>query len=74
MGHEDTPEIELLISPDGSVRFEVSGVSGDDCAALEAELLKILRGEITQQERTPEYYAEQSTGLVERLMQRIGKK
>ena len=74
MAHDDHPEIELLIAPDGSVRFEVSGVSGEDCDALEAELLKILRGEIVEQEHTPEYYTEQATGLVGRLLQRLGKK
>ncbi len=67
----DDPVIELEIRPDGSVRFEVSGVAGEGCEELEALLLSALRGEVTARERTREWYARPRAGLDARQRSRL---
>ncbi len=67
----DEPTIELVIAPDGTVRFEVKGVSGADCEALEQLVREAVGGEVRARERTAEYYAERRSAAVERLRTRL---
>ena len=60
----DEPEVTIEVRPDGTVRFEVSGVSGVDCEAVEQLVLAALRGDVVERERTSEYYARAASGEV----------
>jgi hypothetical protein len=50
-----TQEIEITIQPDGSVKLHVRGTTGPQCLALTADLEKLLGGQITSREKTPDY-------------------
>lgn len=62
-------EVQIEIRPDGTIRFEVAGVPGEGCEALEKLMLEALGTEVTHRERTPEFYqkASGSQTLTERL-------
>ena len=49
-------ELQIEIRPDGTVRFEVAGVPGSGCEALERLLLEALQGEVIDREHTAEFY------------------
>ena len=59
------PTIELEIAPDGSIRFQVSGVPGNGCEDLEKLVLEALGAEAKTREHTPEYHAH--AGVADRL-------
>ena len=61
------PEIELEIRPDGTVRFEVSGLPREECEALEKIVLEALGGEVVGRECTPESFARARRSLGEAL-------
>jgi hypothetical protein len=67
----DDAEIQIEIRPDGTVRFEVAGVPGAGCEALEKLMLEALGGEVTDRERTAAFYqtnaAEAQSSLSDRL-------
>ena len=63
----DEAVIELEIRPDGSVTFHVSGLPGAACEQVEAILLEVLRGEVTERGHTSEFYEEVRRGLGQRL-------
>ncbi len=65
--------IDLSIRPDGSVSFHVSGLPGPACEQLEAVLLEILRGDVTEREHTPEFYQQVRQGLGQRLKALLGR-
>ncbi len=65
----DDPIIDLEFAPDGRVKVHISGVSGEDCEALERLVLEALGGEGEARERSPEYYARQ--GVLQRLRSRL---
>ncbi len=74
-------EVQIELQPDGTVRFEVSGVPGEGCEALERMLVEALGGEVTSRERTAQFYqqaaayqqatahqqTDASTGMADRL-------
>jgi hypothetical protein len=47
-------ELELFISPDGEVRYEVRGVKGKRCLDITRDLESDLGGEILSREETAE--------------------
>ena len=49
-------EIQIEIRPDGTIRFEVGGVPGAGCEELERLMLEALGTEVTDRERTAEFY------------------
>lgn len=63
----DEAEVILEVRPDGTVRFEVKGVSGKACEDIERLVLEALGTNVTHRERTPEYYARAETGAKARL-------
>jgi hypothetical protein len=65
--------IDLEIRPDGSVRFEVSGLPGPACQQLEVILLEVLQGEVTERSRTAEFYEEARQGLGQRIKALLGR-
>ncbi len=65
----DEPVIDLEILPDGTVRFEIDGVAGEDCEALERLVLEALGGEVVSRERTRAFYAR--TGAKAGVAQRL---
>jgi hypothetical protein len=48
-------EIEFVIKPDGTVEERVTGVAGPDCEKV-GEAIEAALGEITERERSSEYY------------------
>ena len=54
-------EIQIEIRPDGTIRFEVGGVPGAGCEVLERLMLEALGTEVTDRERTAEFYQQTST-------------
>ena len=68
---QKTPTVELAIGPDGTVKFEVSGISGQGCEELEAALLRALGATAQSRERTPEFYEGQ--GILHRMKAALGK-
>lgn len=49
-------EIQIEIRPDGTIRFEVAGVPGEGCEALEQLMLEALGSPVIDRERTAEFY------------------
>lgn len=47
-------EMEVFITPDGEVKYEVRGVKGKQCLALTRELEHDLGGQIISREETSE--------------------
>lgn len=70
----DDAEVELTIAPDGSLRFQVSGVPGEGCEELERILLASLGGQLESKERTPEYHQRAKGGLFDGVKAWLGKK
>jgi hypothetical protein len=56
-------ELEIVISPDGKVSFTVKGVKGSSCVDETKFLEQALGGEVTEQQKTSEFY-EGSEGYV----------
>ena len=52
-------ELEIAIDPDGNVRIETHGLSGEDCV-VETESLEKQLGTTGERNRKPEYYANAS--------------
>ena len=69
----DRAIIDLEIRPDGSVTFHVSGLPGPACQQLEAILLEVLRGDVTDRSHTAEFYQEVQQGLGQRLKALLGR-
>jgi len=70
-------EIQIEIRPDGTVHFEVSGIPGDGCEAVERLLLEALRGEVVERERTSEFWQQQQSSgasVGDRLKAWLGRK
>ena len=65
----DDAEIQIEIRPDGTIRFEVAGVPGAGCEALEQLMLEALGTEVTDRERTAAFYQRPKTAatLTDRL-------
>lgn len=65
----DDAEIQIEIRPDGTIRFEVGGVPGAGCEALEALMLEALGTEVLDREHTAEFYQQPRSrvGLAARL-------
>ncbi|MCB9777527.1 MAG: DUF2997 domain-containing protein [Alphaproteobacteria bacterium] len=70
----DDAEVTLTIAPDGSLRFEISGVPGEGCEQLERVLLAALSGSVEDRERTPEYHQRRKTGVLGGVKAWLGKK
>ena len=51
-------EMHITIGKDGQVNIEVKGVGGPDCLEF-SKFLEDELGEVTERERTAEYYQEQ---------------
>ena len=51
----DKVELEVTISPDGTVRLVTHGLKGQQCIA-ETEALEKLLGKVVHREKTSEYY------------------
>ena len=49
-------QIEVTIGPDGKVRIQTSGFSGEDCFRVTEEMETMLGNQIILQERTAEAY------------------
>ena len=47
-------EVDVFVAPDGTVKLQVRGVQGGSCLSLTEGLEKLLGGEITSREMTPE--------------------
>ena len=47
-------EVDVFVAPDGTVKLQVRGVQGGGCLDLTEGLEKLLGGEITSREMTPE--------------------
>ncbi len=62
------PTIEVTIGPDGSVKIDAVGFSGQTCEQATAFLEQAL-GPVTGKRRKPEYYRR----AVVRKQQRIGR-
>lgn len=52
----DSPELEIVITPQGKIEIEVKGVQGPGCKDLTRALENAL-GEVDARELKPEYYA-----------------
>jgi hypothetical protein len=62
-------EIQIEIRPDGTIRFEVAGMVGEGCEALEQLMLEALGTPVTDRERTAAFY--QRTAASGRLADRL---
>jgi hypothetical protein len=56
-------EMVIQIAPDGSISLEVKGVKGGECLDF-SKLLEEALGEVTQREKTSEFYQEAPRGEV----------
>lgn len=54
------PQIQIEIRPDGTVRFEIDGVVGEDCEALEKLMLEAVGGEVVDRQCAPAFFQRQS--------------
>ncbi len=63
-------EIELLISPEGDIKFHMKGIKGPGCAKTARELAADV-GEITEMTPTSEYY---QNSVVKSSVQSTGRK
>lgn len=52
----NSPELEIVITPQGKIEIEVKGVQGPGCKDLTRALEDAL-GEVDERELKPEYYA-----------------
>jgi len=52
----NSPELEIVITPQGKIEIEVKGVQGPGCKDLTRALENAL-GEVDARELKPEYYA-----------------
>lgn len=62
-------EIQIEIRPDGTIRFEVGGVPGAGCEALEKLMLEAIGTEVTDRERTAAFY--QQPAVAQSLGERL---
>lgn len=69
----DRAVIDLEIRADGSVTFHISGLPGQECEQLEAVLLEVLRGEVTERHHTAEFYQQVQPSLRRRLAALLGR-
>jgi hypothetical protein len=60
-------EIEFTILPDGNVEFTIKGMKGGQCLPV-AELFKVL-GNVTGEQATSEYYAQEEEEEHVRVME-----
>lgn len=52
-------EIDVIVSPDGTVKLEVRGAQGKKCLKLTEEVEKLLGGAVVERVHTDEYYREE---------------
>ena len=57
----NSPELEIVITPQGKIEIEVKGVQGPGCKDLTRALENAL-GEVDARELKPEYYTNISDG------------
>ena len=60
-------QIEVIIGPDGKIRLETSGISGDECLTATKEIETLLGNQILQRERTSESYDQLSVKTAEKV-------
>jgi hypothetical protein len=66
-------EIDVFVQPDGTVRIEVRGVTGQKCLDVTAKLETLLGGAVVERTHTDEFYqAEQQQTQNDWLEQRGG--
>lgn len=70
----DDPVIDLEILPDGTVRFEVSGVPGAKCEDIERLVVEALGGKVVSREHTPAFHVRAEAGVFGRMKALLGKK
>ncbi|NJN84988.1 MAG: DUF2997 domain-containing protein [Caldilineaceae bacterium] len=54
--------IEIAIQPDGRVEYTIKGVQGNSCESISALLEQL--GQVEHEERTDDYYAQNTEELV----------
>lgn len=63
-------QIEVIIEPNGKIRLQTSGFSGDECLAATDEIETLLGGQIIERERTAENFEQTHGKTAEKI--RIG--
>ncbi len=71
---KDDPIIDMEILPDGTVRFEVSGVPGAKCEDIERLVVEALRGKVVARVHTPAFHVRADAGVLGRVKALLGKK
>jgi len=59
-----TRTIEIVVSPDGETKITTSGYTGASCQNATKALERAL-GQVTSEERTPDFYLPETTGQQE---------
>ena len=54
-------EVKVIVNEDGTTEIEVDGVVGSGCAQYTQAVIKALGGQVTKDEKKPEYYQTDST-------------
>ncbi len=70
----DDAEIQIELRPDGTVRFEVGGVPGAGCEALEQRVLAALGGRVVAREHTASFYQSPKLSLLGRAQRWLGRR
>jgi hypothetical protein len=52
-------EIDVFISPNGTIRVEVRGAKGKKCLSFTKEIEQLLGGNVTDRTLTDEYYQDE---------------
>jgi hypothetical protein len=52
-------EIDVFISPNGTIRVEVRGAKGKNCLSITKEIEQLLGGNVTDRTLTDEYYQDE---------------
>ena len=52
-------EIDVFISPNGTIRVEVRGAKGKKCLALTKDIEQLLGGNVTDRTLTDEFYQDE---------------
>ncbi len=59
-------EVKVIVNEDGTVETEVSGVKGSGCTQYTNAVIKALGGEVTKEEKKPEYYMSETSSVKNR--------
>ena len=54
-------EVKVIVNEDGTTEIEVDGVVGSGCTQYTQAVIKALGGQVTKDEKKPEYYQTDSS-------------